>query len=257
MATSLVKPEVKEQELESRLALLKSRAESLIVRTAEDYELACQGALDGRSYIKGVGFELDPGIEKAKEMLTLLKNQKAKFVCPAELITEIFAKKAEDWKAEERRKAQAEEVRLNAERKREAARVAEEQRKKDEAAAQEAKKLREAQIEEARAAGEIGKREANKLAKQAEEDRLAALALANAQKLVAVAAVQDVKVKPAVPTVAGIRALVLYKFRILNAAIIPRNYLKPDEVAIGIDVRKWKQTGEVIPGVEAYTEDGI
>jgi hypothetical protein len=31
----------------------------------------------------------------------------------------------------------------------------------------------------------------------------------------------------------------------------------PDEVAIGQFVREMKQAGEVIPGVEAYSEDGI
>src|SRR5580698_10253390 len=226
MSTQMVKPEVA---MESSLAALRSRANAVKVWDAESYAAACQIALDGRAYIKRVGFELDPGIASAKDHLDLLKNQKAKFVEPAKQIVEVAAQKAEQWKAEERRKAEAEAERINAERRREAARLSEEQRKRDDAAAAEAKKLRDAQIEEARKAGEIGKREAARLAKQAEEDRLAAEALAKKQALEDVSSVQDVKVAASVPKVAGIRARVNWKFRIVDASKLPRKYLMPDE----------------------------
>lgn len=255
MATSLVKPEVKK--IDNALVSLRGRAESLVVHTADDYSLACQVALDGRNYIKRVGFELDPGISKAKETLDHLKNQKDKYVNPAKQIVEIAAQKAEAWKAEERRKAAAEEERINAERRREAARIAEEQRKRDEAAALEARKQREREIEEARKAGEINRREADKLAKQAEQDRLAAKELARKQEAEANANVQSVRVAPAVPKVAGIKARVNWKFRIVNENRLPREYMMPDEVKIGSVVRNQKRAGEVIPGVEAYSEDGI
>src|SRR6266852_1626351 len=161
MSTNIV---AKVNAIESGLVALRSRAEAIIVRDAESYAAACQVALDGRAYIKRVGFELDPGIASAKDHLDLLRNQKAKFVDPAKVIVEVAAQKAEQWKAGERRKAEQEEERINSQRRAEAARIAEEQRKRDEAAALEAKKLRDAQIEEARKAGEIGKREAARLA---------------------------------------------------------------------------------------------
>lgn len=255
MSTMIVKPEV--QAIETGLVALRSRAEAIVVLDADSYATACQVALDGRAYIKRVGFELDPGIASAKDHLDLLKNQKAKFVDPAKQIVEVAAQKAEAWKAEERRKAAAEEERTNAQRRAEAARLADEQRRRDEAAAAEAKKLRDAEIAEAQKAGEMGKREAARLAKQAEEDRLAAVALAAKQAAEAAANVQEVKVAPSVPKVAGIRARVNWKFRILDASRLPRKYLMPDEVAIGQFVRDAKQKGEVIPGVEAYSEDGI
>ena len=244
------------KKIESGLVALKSRAEAIIVRDSESYAAACQIAVDGRAYIKRVGFELDPGIQSAKDHLDLLKNQKAKFVDPAKQIVEVAAQKAEHWKAEERRKAEQEQERINAQRRAEAARIAEEQRKRDEATAAEAKRIRDAQIEEARKAGEIGKREAAQLAKEAEEQRLAAQALAAKQAADSVAAVQDVKVKAAVPTVAGIRARVNWKFRIVDASKLPRKYLMPDEVAIGQEVRSSK-TETKIPGVEVYSEDSI
>jgi len=245
------------KEIETGLALLRTRAESIVVRDADSYAAACQIALDGRAYIKKVGFELDPGIQSAKDHMDLLRNQKAKFVDPAKQIVEVAAQKAESWKAEERRKAEAEQERVNAERRREAARLADEERRKADAAAAEQKKIRDAQIEEARKAGEIGKREAARLAKQAEEDRLAAQELARKQELVAASSVQEVKIAPSVPKVAGIKARVNWKFRIVDASKLPRQFLIPDEVAIGQHVRSVKQAGEVIPGVEAYSEDGI
>lgn len=254
MSTTIVKPEV--QAIETGLVALRSRAEAIAVRDSDSYAAACQIALDGRAYIKRVGFELDPGIASAKDHLDLLKNQKAKFVDPAKQIVEVAAQKAEAWKAEERRKAAAEEERINAQRRAEAARIADEQRRRDEAVAAEAKKLRDAQIEEARKAGEMGKREANRLAKQAEEDRLAAVALAAKQAQEAAANVQEVKVAPSVPKVAGIRARVNWKFRIVDASRLPRKYLMPDEVAIGQEVRSMKAEA-LIPGVEVYSEDGI
>lgn len=248
---------VRVQQIETALGLLKHRAESIVVADSDSYAAACQIALDGRAYIKSVGFELDPGIASAKDHLDLLKNQKAKFVEPAKQIVEVAAQKAESWKAGERRKAEQEQERINAQLRAEAARIAQEEQRKAEAAAAEAKKLRDAQIEEARKAGEIGKREAARLAKQAEEDRLAAQELARKQAAETAANVQEVKVAPSVPKVAGIRARVNWKFRIVDASKLPRKYLMPDEVAIGQFVRETKQKGEVIPGVEAYSEDGI
>jgi hypothetical protein len=251
VSNELVKP------LETGLSTLKQRCEAITVRNQDDYIAVCELVKEGRSYIKDVGFKLDPGINSAREHLDFLRQEKEKYIGPAKQIVGIAERKGEDWKAEERRKAAAEEERINAERRREAARLAEEQRKRDEAAALEAKKLRDAQIEEARKAGEIGKREAAKLAKQAEDDRLAAQELARKQAVEAAANVQEVKVKPAVPVVAGIKARVNWKYRVLDADKVPREYLMLDEVKIGQMVRSLKKAGEVIPGIEAFGEDGI
>lgn len=240
------------------MAVLRDRANAIVVHTQEDYVLACQVALDGRTYIKKVGYELDPGINSAKEHLDLLKNQKAKFVEPAKVIVEVAAQKAEHWKAEERRKAAAEEERINAERRQIAAREAEDKRKQDEAQALAAKIRRQGEIEEAKEFGEIGKREAAKLEKQAEEDRQKAIELARKQEAEANANVQSVRVAPAVPKVAGIRGRVNYKFRIVDEKRLPRKFLMADEVAIGTFIRGEKQLGLlIIPGVEVYAEDSI
>jgi uncharacterized membrane protein YqiK len=243
--------------IESALDTLKRRAEAIVVRNQEEYILACQIALDGRAYIKDVKFKLGPGIESAKTHLDFLKNEQAKYVEPANLIIETAAKKAEAWKAEERRKAEAEQARINEERRREAARIAEEERLAAVKKAEADRKAKEAEIEAQRASGELKAREAAKLAKLAQQQAEEAKKQAEEAAKLAATQVQEVKVAAAVPKVAGIKARVNWKFRIVDATRIPREYLMPDEVKIGQKVRELKQAGAVIPGVEAFSEDGI
>jgi len=254
--TEVVRVETKK--IETALTSLRERANAIVVSDADSYAAACQIALDGRAYIKNVGFELDPGIASAKDHLDLLRNQKAKFVDPAKQIVEVAAQKAEAWKAEERRKAAAEQERINAERRREAARVAEEERQAAVRKAEAERKEREAEIERERAAGELKKREADKLAKLAAEQAEAAKRQAAEAAVTAAASVQEVKVAPAVPKVAGIKARVNYKFKVIDESKLPRKFLMADEVAIGQFIRAEKRTGtDIIPGVEVYSEDGV
>jgi hypothetical protein len=245
------------KEVEQGLAALRERAQAIIVRNADEYTQACQVALDCRAYIKDVGFKLDPGINSAKTHLDFLRNEKSKYTEPAKQIGEIAAQKAEAWKAEERRKAQAEQDRINAENRIAAQRKADEERRAAEAQAKIERERREKELEEARKAGDINKREAARLAKQAAEDETRQRELAAKQAAETAANVQQVKVAAAVPKVAGIKARVNWKFRIVDVNKIPRKFLMPDEVQIGAFVRNNKQAGEVIPGVEAYSEDGI
>jgi hypothetical protein len=280
MATNALAVDTKK--IEVKLATLKERAESIVVSDAESYALACQVALDGRAEVKAIGFVLDPGIQSAKQHLERLRNQKQDYVGRITPIIAIVEQKAERWKGEERRKAAAEEERINAERRAEAARVAaaeraeaerksEEMRKQQEREAEADRKAREKVLEQQRKAGEINKREAEKqkklAAEQAErEKKLAAeeaerarLAAIEAEK-VAAANVQEVRVEPSVPKVSGIKARVNWKFKIVNASKLPRMYLMADEVAIGTEVRRLKDKAKAeaaIPGIEVYCEDGI
>src|SRR3990167_5021851 len=167
MATAAKKPENRSQDTEALpvntlavreiatgLTSLEQRANAIEVRDQDGYRLACQIALDGRAYIKDVGFKLDPGINSAKEHLDFLRNEKAKYVDPAKRIVEIAAQKAEGWKAEERRKAQAEEERINEQRRIEAQHHADEERRVTEAQAKIDRERREKELAEARKAGE-------------------------------------------------------------------------------------------------------
>lgn len=59
-----------------------------------------------------------------------------------------------------------------------------------------------------------------------------------------------------VPKVPGVNMRKEWKFRIINPALIPREYLIPDEKKIGQIVRALKEQTK-IPGIEVYSDDNI
>jgi len=259
MGTTAIAP-IDTKPIENKLATLQQRATAIQVVDQESYAAACQIVLDGRQEVRAIGFVLDPGIDSAKRHLETLRNQKAQFVNRITPIVEIAAQKAEAWKAEERRKAQQEQDAINAQARVDAQRQAEEERKTTEQQAEEERKVRERAIEAARKAGEIGKREEARLKKQAEEDAARAKELAAKQAEETAKNVPEVKVLPSVPVVAGIVKRVNHKFEVVDASKLPRQYLKPDEVAIGERVRKLKDPAKAmmeIPGLRCWEEDSI
>lgn len=242
---------------ETGLSRFKKEAESIIVKDQQDYIMACQLALDVRSYVKDVKSKMKPGIDSAKAHLDFLKNEMSKYVTPAEMIDQIVSQKAEAWKRAEREAAERERQREQQRVEAEARAKAEAERKEAERIAAEQRKAREAELAEMRKAGEIKAREAEKLRKEAEAQEQRARELAAQQEAEAAKNVPIVRVETAVPKVAGIKARVNWKYRIIDASKLPRQYLMPDDVKIGSFVRSNKQSGEVIPGVEAFSEDGI
>ena len=245
--------------IENRLAILDQRATAIQVKDPESYELACQIALDGRKEIKVIGFALDPGIGSAREHLETLRNRKNAFVNKVKPIVDLASGKAAAWREQERLAAEAEQKRLNEERQRQAREEAERARiaAEKEAARQEQEKKKE--IERARKAGEFGKRDANRLAKeataQAEIDRQAARAAEETARVV-----KEVKVKPSIPKMAGIKGRTNWRYRVVNEALIPKKYLTRNDVGIGAMVRakKNKEAAEAeCPGIEVYSEDSV
>jgi len=78
--------------------------------------------------------------------------------------------------------------------------------------------------------------------------------LVTAQEIAAAPVVAPVIVLPkATPVVSGISFRDVWKFRVVNAALVPREYLSVDEVKIGGVVRAMKNT-VTIPGVDIYSE---
>lgn len=59
---------------------------------------------------------------------------------------------------------------------------------------------------------------------------------------------------PSTPKISGIAMQKRWTFRIVDATKIPREYLIPDEIAIGQRVRALKDRA-IIPGCEIYSED--
>ena len=74
--------------------------------------------------------------------------------------------------------------------------------------------------------------------------------------MVAPVQIAPVVLEKQIPKVDGLGVQKNWKFEIVDANLIPRQYLKPDEVAIGGVVRSTK--GAVtIPGVRIYSEDSF
>ena len=249
--------EIVKATLDQGLSLFRSQAQAIVVSDQQSYVTACQLALDVRAYIKDVKSKLGPGIDSAKAHLQRLQNDMKAYTAPAEEINETISRKAEDWKRAEREAAWREQERIRLEAEAKQRQKAEEERREAERVAREQRIAREKELEAQRKSGEIKAREAERLKKQAAEDEAKARELAAKQAVETAAAVPEIRVAPAVPKVAGIKARVNYKFRIVDVTKLPRQYLMADEVKIGQFVRETKKVGEVIPGVEAYSEDGI
>jgi flagellar biosynthesis GTPase FlhF len=257
VGTQIVKPD--DQQLQQGLESLKAAANLQIV-TAEDCAKGKLLLRDIRSYKKDVHLKLDGFVSDARTALDRARDRLAVWIGPADAIDEVVSRKLEDWTRKEREAAAAEERRINEERRIEAARIAEEQRKAAEAQAALDRKKREKEIAEAQKAGEIKKREADKLRKENEERERLAKEQAAKDAEATKANVQEVKVQPSTPKVSGVRSLVLWKFRVLDARKVHPDFLMPNEVKIGSSVRftkdKAKSEAE-IGGIEVYTEDSI
>ena len=221
--------------LQAWLTELRQKAESIVVSDSGSCLAAKTAQRDVRAYMKDVHLKLDPFVESAKRNYQAARDELNKWIEPAETIDGALARKVKDYETQERMRAEAEERRINEERRKKAADDAEVERKR-----------REKEIEAQRKAGEVGKREAERMKKEAEAE-------AKAQA----AAVVDVKVQANIPSVQGVPSRVNWKFRIVDANKIPKAYLIPDEQKIGQTVRLLKdkaRTEAVIPGIEVYTD---
>lgn len=221
--------------LQAGLTELRQKAESIVVSDSGSCLAAKTAQRDVRAYMKDVHLKLDPFVESAKRNYQAARDELNKWIEPAETIDGALARKVKDYETQERMRAEAEERRINEERRKKAADDAEAERKR-----------REKEIEAQRKAGEVGKREAERMKKEAEAE-------AKAQA----AAVVDVKVQANIPSVQGVPSRVNWKFRIVDANKIPKAYLIPDEQKIGQTVRLLKdkaRTEAVIPGIEVYTD---
>jgi hypothetical protein len=245
------------EQLQVKLQGLKDRAESLEIKDGDGIILAKNLKLDIQSYLKAVKFQTGPEIEIAKEHLRKLQAQETMLLTPGNQILEISEKKRKDWENEERRLAQIETDRINAENARLAREKAEAERRESERIAKEAREAREKELEAQRKAGEIGKREEARLAKVAAEEEAKAKAAAAEQAEKTAAEVAKVTVKPNIPAVQGTVSRQNWKFRIAHPHLIPITYRMPDEVAIGRMVRDMKDKAKAeaqCPGIEVWSE---
>ena len=270
---STIPSEVRRAEIATitdKVALLRSEAEAIAVINQDDYTRALTFVKGVRAYKKDVGFKLDPGIHSAREHLEFLREEKAKHIRPFDEIDKAVSARAATWREQERLAAEAEQKRLNEERQRQAREDAERGRIAAERDAEAQRKQREKEIEQARKAGEFGKRDANRLAKeaaaQAEIDKQAARAAEETARVV-----KEVKVKPAIPKMAGIKGRTNWRWswqehgenQLLDSFrenMSLRPFVQANEQKIGVMVRakKDKQKAETeCPGIEVYSEDSV
>ena len=243
--------------LQKKLQGLKDRADTLVVSDQAGCIQAKNLKLDIQAYAKAVIFETGPEIEIKKGELRQLQETQKMLLAPAEAMLEVSERKRKDWENEERRKAEEEQRRINEENQRQARIKADEERREAEKLAVENRKKRVAEINQHLALGKIGKREAARLLKLAGADEEAAKQNAAAQAEETAKAAPVVSVKPNIPTVAGTVSRQNWKFRIVNAALIPITFRMPDEVAIGRmvrDVKDKKSAEKQCPGIEVWAD---
>lgn len=201
------------------------RATALAIRTAETYTQAGELLKDIKALRKEVDAAFDPIITAAHAAHREACSQKKRAETPLAEAEQILKRGLIAYDTEQELIRRAEERRLQ-----EIARQEEEARRLDEAAALE----REASAAVNLAEGYQLRREAEALLEQ---------------PIVA----PVVTVERSTPKVTGISYREVWRFRIVDATKIPRDYLAVDEQKIAGVVRATKGT-ITIPGIEAYPE---
>jgi ribosomal protein S17E len=177
-----------------------------------------------KSLAAKIGDTFDPQIAKAHDLHKSLLAEKKKFAAPLEDAEKIVKRTIAGYlAAEEIKRQEAEAARAKAE-------------------------------AEARAAAQTAVDKAEKLQAQGKDDK--ADAIINAAALSYDKAVEAAPIVPEAPRASGLSLTETWKFSIVDASLIPREYLVPDEIKIGRIVRAMK--GETkIPGVRIYSEKSV
>ncbi len=215
---------VETNEVEEKALSIVDQAKAIKVTDSESYTVAGTFWKQIKDMMKEIADTFDPLIESAHKQHKLALEKKAKFYAPLEKAYKDVKHLMSDYDAEQEKIRKAEEARLA-----EIARKEEEERRLAEAIA----------IEE----------EAKRNGATKEEAAQEAATIINEPVYV-----PPVVVPKSVPKMQGGPVYrTIWKFRIKNAALIPREYMTPDEVKIGGVVRAMKSATN-IPGIEAYEE---
>lgn len=186
----------------------------------------------------------EPALTKCEEIINTLGQRMAEWRAEQERIEEEKRRKAES-EAREKERIERERLRKEAEAKDEEARQiweeAETKRRKTEELA---KKESFEKSEVARQEAEKAEKEAKKLSEEAKDLRVEAREVKFEAK----------EIKSRAEKIDGLHFRRYWKARIVNANKLPREFLKPDEVAINDYVSKNKENAK-IAGVEVYFED--
>ena len=116
--------------LQAGLTELRQKSESIVVSDSGSCLAAKTAQRDVRAYMKDVHLKLDPFVESAKRNYQAARDELNKWIEPAETIDGALARKVKDYETQERMRAEAEERRINEERRKKAADDAEAERKR-------------------------------------------------------------------------------------------------------------------------------
>lgn len=283
MATKIVKPEVQIvplvdqkslslalSELQDELQIvpeLKAKAEALKVTNAAEFAEAGALRADVRSRMKIPKFKLDPFEEVAKRVVDFLKGKRSDAAAQFAAVDQTITAKMDTHARNERLAAEAEQRKINEERRVAAEKEAAERRKEAEKQAEADRKAREKEIEAQRKAGEIKAAEAKRLQKEAEERAKREKEAAAREQAEAAQNVESVTVKPNLPTIAGSRRRVNYCFEIVDENALMdafrenmslRPFVMANEQNIGRTVRDMKDCDKamkMLPGVRVWEDD--
>jgi len=206
------------KQFEVALSALKAQADSIVVSDASTCLAAKTAQRDVRNYLKDVHSKLDPFVNLAKRTYDETRDERNRWITPGEEIDALLASKVKTYERQEREAAEAEQRRINEERRRQAEIEAEKQRKADYERIAAEKKAQDKEIADAVKAGEVKKREAERLRKEAAERELRAREQAETDAKAAAQNVQEVTVAPMIPKVAGVPSRINYKAEVLDAA---------------------------------------
>lgn len=214
MDTDLIKVDPQKERLESEVPAIVLRANNLVVDSSEAYQYGGEQLVDIKTKLSVVNDVYDGLISSAHKHHILLCNEKKKYSAPLLDAEKIVKDKMAMFQTEQERIRQEEERRL-----REEARKLEEERRLAEAA------------------------ELEKLGRTEEADQVVSAPI---HVPVIVAPVPVAKAE-------GVSTKKVWKARVVNPNLVPREYLIVDEQKIGQFARMHGENAK-LPGVEFYPE---
>lgn len=206
--------ENQESQIKNEALSLQKTAETMLINSSEEYQIATEFLIKCRQSRKKIDEFCDPVISAAHDAHKAALAQKRKLTDPVLVAEKIITPKINAYRQEQDRIRRAEEERLRLE------------------AQKKAEEERLAQAIEAEKQG----------------DQLSADILVETPVVAA-----PVFVAPTVPKVEGISDREVWKFKVVNPALVPNEYKIIDESAIGKVVRALKDRTS-IPGIQVYPE---
>lgn len=259
--------------IQEKLTAIEARAKDLAVSDQSTYALVAQFVVDAKAYLADVHAKLDPFVQAAKTAYDTARNLRAGYVDPVEALIGKANENCAEWRAAEKRRAEAETKRRQEELERKQREDAERDRRQAEAEAAETRRQKVSEIREKLRRHQINKREAARLLKEAgaEEEAAKATAAAVAEEQ-ANAPAPEVHVAPAVPKVAGVRNQTFYYAEVFDPTKILHEFATTKDVGrrtflarfvtvseqeVGKFARETKddeKTMAALPGVRAWSK---